>query len=94
MLSVTYAEYHLCWVSLSVTYAECHLCWVSLMQVSLMLSVTYKPLMLSVIMLNVIMLNVIMMSVVVPSVKVVNAVKTLTTVNEAMVQSVMNCATH
>ncbi len=53
MLSVTYAECHLCWVSLmlSVTYAECHLFWVSLMPsvtyaechlcwVSLMLSVT------------------------------------------------------
>jgi hypothetical protein len=40
MLSVTYAECHLCWVSLmlSVTYADCHLCWVSLMQ-----RVTIKP---------------------------------------------------
>jgi hypothetical protein len=29
MLSVIYAERHLCWVSfmLSVIYAECHLCW-------------------------------------------------------------------
>jgi hypothetical protein len=44
---------------LSVVYAECHLCWVSLM-----LSVTHKSLMRSVVMLNVIMLNVIMLSVV------------------------------
>jgi hypothetical protein len=54
MLIVTYAECHLCWLSLmlSVTYAECHLRWVSLMLsvtyaechlfwVSLMLSVNY-----------------------------------------------------
>jgi hypothetical protein len=33
MLTVIYAECHLCWVSfmLSVIYAECHLCWVSFM---------------------------------------------------------------
>ncbi len=51
MLSVVYAECHLCWVSLmlSVTYVECHLCWVSLM-----LNVTCKPFMLSVIMLSVV----------------------------------------
>jgi hypothetical protein len=42
-------------------YAECHLCLLLLM-----LSVTYKPLMLSVIMLNVIMLSVIMLSLVAP----------------------------
>jgi hypothetical protein len=38
MLNVTYAECHLCWMSLmlNVTYAECHLCWMSLM-----LNVTY-----------------------------------------------------
>ncbi len=57
MLSVTYvdchiwalyAECHLCWVALllSVTYALCHLCLVSLMP-----SVTNKPLMLNVVML-------------------------------------------
>ncbi len=38
----------------SVTYAECHLCWMSLM-----LSVTYEPFMLSGIMLNVVMLSVV-----------------------------------
>ncbi len=54
MLSVIYAECHLCWVSfmLSVIYAESHLCWVSFMLsliyaechlcwVSFMLSVIY-----------------------------------------------------
>ncbi len=51
---------------LSVIYAVCHLCCLSLM-----LSVTNKPLILSVIMLNgvilsVIMLNVVMLSVVAP----------------------------
>jgi len=56
MLSVIYAECHLCWVSfmLSVIYAECHLCYASFM-----LSVTYQPFMLSVIMPNVIMLSVV-----------------------------------
>ncbi len=44
---------------LRVTYAEIHLCWVSLM-----LSVTYKPIMLNVAMVNIIMLNVIILSVV------------------------------
>ncbi len=54
MLSVIFAECHLCWVSfmLSVIYAGCHLCWVSFMLsflyaechlcwVSFMLSVIY-----------------------------------------------------
>ncbi len=54
MLSVIYAECHLCWASsmLSIIYAECHLCWVSSMLsiiyaechlcwVSFMLSVIY-----------------------------------------------------
>ncbi len=51
MLSVIYAECHLCSVSfmLSAIYAECHLC-----SVSFMLSVTNKPIVLSVIQLNVI----------------------------------------
>jgi hypothetical protein len=52
-LSITYAEYHSCWLALmlsvtmlsvamlSVTYAECHLCWVSLMLSIIMLSVTH-----------------------------------------------------
>ena len=33
MLSIIYAESHLCWESfmLSVIYAECGLCWVSIM---------------------------------------------------------------
>ncbi len=39
--------------------AECHLC-----SVSIMLSVAYKPIMLSVIMLNVVMLSVVMLSVI------------------------------
>jgi len=42
-------------------YAECHLCLLSLM-----LSVTYKPIMLSVVMLNVVMMTVIVLSVVAP----------------------------
>jgi hypothetical protein len=46
---------------LSVIYAECHLCCLSLM-----LSVTFKTFMLSVIMLNVVTLNVVMLSVVEP----------------------------
>ena len=54
MLTVTYTECHLCWLSLMlrVTYDECHLCWESPMMsvtypeshlwwVSLILSVTY-----------------------------------------------------
>jgi hypothetical protein len=55
MLSVTYAECHLCWVShmLSVSYAECHLCWVSLI-----LTVTFKHFMLNVVMLSSVMLSV------------------------------------
>jgi hypothetical protein len=42
---------------LSVIYAECHLC-----RVSFMVSVTYKPHLLSVVMLNVVMLTVIMLT--------------------------------
>ncbi len=41
-------------IVLNVTYAECHLC-----QMPFMLSVTNKPIMLSVIMLNAIILNVV-----------------------------------
>jgi hypothetical protein len=48
---------------LSVLYAQCHLCLVSLK-----LSVTYKPLILSVIMANVIMLSVVMANVIMLSV--------------------------
>jgi hypothetical protein len=44
---------------LRVAYADCYLC---------MLSVTYKPLMLSVVMLNVIVFSVIMLNVIVLSV--------------------------
>ncbi len=56
MLSVIYAECHLCWVSfmLSVIYAECHLCWLSIM-----LSVTNEPFILSFVMPNVVTLNVV-----------------------------------
>ncbi len=67
MLSATYIECHLRWVSLtlSVTYIECHLRWVSLT-----LSVTYAecylrcvsftiPFVLSVVMLNAALLSVI-----------------------------------
>ncbi len=56
MLSVIYAECHLCRLSFmpSVIYAECHLC-----RVSFMLSVADKPLLVSVIMLSVIILNVV-----------------------------------
>jgi hypothetical protein len=50
-------------------YAECHL-W----RLSLMLSVTNKPLMLSFIMLSVIMLSVIMLNVVALSVVMLNVV--------------------
>ncbi len=46
-------------------YAECHLC-----MISLMLSVTYKPFVLSVILLSIVMQNVIMLSVVLLSVLV------------------------
>ncbi len=74
MLSVIYAECHLCWVSsmLSVIYAKCHLCWVSSMQsviyakchlcwVSPMLSVIYAEYHLCWVssMLSVVMLNVV-----------------------------------
>jgi hypothetical protein len=43
MLSVIYAECHLCWMSfmLNVIYAECHLCWMSFMLNVVMLSVIY-----------------------------------------------------
>jgi len=44
-----------------VCYAECHLC-----SVLLLLSVTYKHIMLSVVMLNFVILNVIVLSVVAP----------------------------
>jgi hypothetical protein len=51
MLNVSYAQYHLCWVSvvLNIIYAECQLC-----SVSLMLSVRYKPFRLNVVMLSVV----------------------------------------
>jgi hypothetical protein len=59
---------------LSVTYAECHLC-----AMSFMLSITYKPfimsvIMLSDIMLNVIMLNVIMLNVIMLNVNMLNVI--------------------
>jgi hypothetical protein len=63
MLSVIYAECHLCWVTfmLSVIYSECHLLWVSFI-----LSVIYSEchlfrvsFILSVLMLSVVMLSVI-----------------------------------
>ncbi len=54
VLTVTYADCHLCWPPLlmTVTYADCHLCWLSLLLtvtyadchlcwLSLMLTVTY-----------------------------------------------------
>jgi hypothetical protein len=46
-------------VMLSVIYAQCHLC-----SVPFMLSVTYKPFMLSAIMLNVVLLSAIMLNVI------------------------------
>jgi hypothetical protein len=44
---------------LRFTYAECHLC-----RVSLMLSVTYRPFVLSVVMLSVVMQSVVKLSVI------------------------------
>jgi hypothetical protein len=80
MLSVTYAECHLCCVSLMlcVTYAECSYAECSYaeryLQIvtnavgHLMLSVTHQPFMLSVVMLSVVMLSVVMLNVVMLSV--------------------------
>ncbi len=59
MLSVIYADCHLCWESLISSSCSALLCWVSLCWLSLMLIVTYKLFMLSVTMLNVFVLNVI-----------------------------------
>ncbi len=53
--------------------AECHLCCLSLM-----LSVTYKLLMLSIFMLNVIMLSVVMLSVFMLNVVMLSVVATMT----------------
>ncbi len=50
-------------VMLSVSYAQCQLC-----SLSFMLSVIFKPLMLSISMLSIIMLSVIMLTVVVPQI--------------------------
>jgi hypothetical protein len=63
MLSVIYAECHLCWVSfiLKFIYTEGHLSWVLFL-----LSVKNKPFMLSVDMLSVAILSVVMPNVVAP----------------------------
>ncbi len=61
MLSVVYADCHLC----SVSHISSQ-CWVTLCWLSLMLSVTHKLPMLSVVMLSVITLSVIMLSVAAP----------------------------
>jgi hypothetical protein len=58
---------------LTVGNAECHLCLVSVM-----LSVTNKPLMLNVVMLSVLMLNVIMLNVVMLSVVMLSVLMCLT----------------
>ncbi len=52
MLSVAYAEFHLCWVSimLTVAYAECCLCWVLLI---LMVAFSLVIVMPSIVMLSV-----------------------------------------
>jgi hypothetical protein len=55
---------------LSAIYAECHLCCLSLM-----LRVTFKTSMLSVIMLNVIMLNVVTLNVIMLNVVMLSVVK-------------------